>query len=131
MTSGALEYYLEGSESSKELVIFMQGWPDNNQVWEPLEWNQNLSDKRLLFINFPNTTKTQPYIKWGQDFPVVVDRIKATLDEVGLDRFQKKIIVAHDWGCFYSYSFDQVLLLLLRNTRRLLTKSSLSMFLLT
>jgi hypothetical protein len=77
-----LEYYLEGKENSKSLIVFMQGWPDNNQVWEPLEWKETISGNRLLFINFPNSTKTQENLKWGQDFPVIVDRIKATLDEI-------------------------------------------------
>lgn len=80
----------------------------------------------MLFINLPNSTKTQEYLKWGQDFPVIADRIKATLDEVGLQRFDKKMIVAHDWGCVYAYHFDQVLNFLFRNTQELWTRSSLS-----
>jgi len=54
-----LEFYLEGKKDSKTLIIFMQGWPDSNQVWEPLDWKTTLADSRLLFINFPNTSKTQ------------------------------------------------------------------------
>ena len=120
MTSAKpLEFYLEGKEGSKNLVIFMQGWPDNNQVWEPLEWKQTISENRLLFINFPNTTNTQEQLKWGQDFPVVVDRIKATLDAVKAEQFEKRIIVAHDWGCVYTYQFDQVLAHPFRNTQAL------------
>lgn len=104
-----LEYFLEGKSGSKDIVVFLQGWPDNHQVWEPLDANNTLKDNRLLYINFPNTSKTQDQIKWGQDFPMIVQRMKATFDEVGLSKFDKKVVMAHDWGCFYTYLYDKVI----------------------
>ena len=65
-------------------------------------------DFQLMFINFPNTTKTQPEIKYGEDFPVIVDRLKATFDCLKDQKFDKKVLVAHDWGCFYGYLYDEV-----------------------
>lgn len=77
-------------------------------MWEPLDAANTLKDNQLLFINFPNTSKTQEDIKWGQDFPVIVQRMKATFDAIGLSKFEKKVVMAHDWGCFYAYLFDKV-----------------------
>ena len=69
---------MEGNKDSKEIVVFLQGWPDNCQVWEPIDYKDTLKDSRVLFVNFPNTSKSQEEIKWGQDFPVVVQRMKRT-----------------------------------------------------
>ena len=51
--------------------------------------------------------------KWGYDFPEIIDALKRTIDKIDLTPneshtivIREKIIVAHDWGCFYSYCFD-------------------------
>lgn len=76
-----------------------------------MQSEQNFADYKQLYINLPNYG--QEKIKWGQDFPVLVERIKATIDEVpGVDR---RILISHDWGCHYGYMVDQVGGLLLRN----------------
>ena len=62
----------------------------------------------MLFIDFPNTASDKAEIKWGQDFPVIVDRLRATLEK--FDSYENKVLVAHDWGCVYGYMFDKVLL---------------------
>jgi len=90
------------------LIVFLQGWPDNHLVWEPLQWKSTLNENRLLFVNFPNSTTTQETLPWGQDFNVIVERMKVTFEEIGVANFEKKIIVAHDWGCTYTYIFDKV-----------------------
>ena len=62
-------------------------------------------------MNFPNYGKER--IAWGQDFPVIVDRIKATIDtQTGVNR---RVLVAHDWGCVYGYMVDEVFNNLFRN----------------
>ena len=104
-----LEYFMEGNQNSKNIVVFLQGWPDNHQVWEPIDHQNTLKDNRVLFINFPNTSKSQEELKWGQDFPVIVQRMKRTFEKIGLEKYQKKVVVAHDWGCFYFYLFDKVI----------------------
>lgn len=44
--------------------------------------------------------------KWGKDFPDVIDDLKFTFDSLNIDSKQK-VLVAHDWGCFYGYMFDK------------------------
>jgi hypothetical protein len=46
----------------------MQGWPDNAAMWDWINWKEELSNKHLLFINFPNTNGKVD-LKWGKDFP--------------------------------------------------------------
>ena len=78
-----------------------------------MQSEENFADYKQLYINFPNYGKEK--IPWGQEFPVVVDRLKATIDLIpGVD---KKILISHDWGCFYGYVFDQVLRSRFRNTQ--------------
>jgi hypothetical protein len=102
-----LEYFVEGKKDAKTAVVFFQGWPDNNTVWDPLDWQNTMKDNKLIFINFPNTSSTQQALKWGQDFPVIVQRMKATVDAATVG-CNKKVMVAHDWGCTYGYIFDKV-----------------------
>ena len=80
MAEQPLEYFLSGNKNSKDIVVFLQGWPDNHKVWETLDHANTLKDSQVLFINFPNTSKSQPEIKWGQDFPVIVQRMKKTFE---------------------------------------------------
>ena len=122
-----LEYFLDGNKDSKNIVVFLQGWPDNHQVWEPLDHQNTLKDNQVLFVNFPNTSKSQEELKWGQDFPVIAQRMKRTFEKIGLDKYEKKVVVAHDWGCFYFYLFDKVVLRIFRLFRGSLTISSLLM----
>jgi pimeloyl-ACP methyl ester carboxylesterase len=35
-----------------------------------------------------------------------LEDIKCTLDSLNVDS-KNKILVAHDWGCFYGYMFDE------------------------
>lgn len=38
----ALEYHLAGDQTSEDLVIFFQGWPDNMELWECLDYQISL-----------------------------------------------------------------------------------------
>lgn len=100
-----LEYIEEGNQKSDEVIVFLQGWPDNAKVWDCLNWQEELSDKHLVFINFPNTNGNIDK-KWGSDFPEIVADLKLTFDSLDIKN-KKKLLVGHDWGCFYSYLFDQ------------------------
>lgn len=100
-----MEHFEAGDKTSGELVVFLQGWPDNATLWDWINWKDELSSKHLLFINFPNTNGKVD-IKWGKDFPEIIEDLKVTIDSVvGISR--TKILVGHDWGCFYGYMFDQ------------------------
>ena len=43
-----------------------------------MQAEQNFSDYRQLYINLPNYGKEK--ISWGQDFPMLIERIRATVD---------------------------------------------------
>ena len=45
---------------------------------------------------------------------MIAQRMKRTFEKIGLDKFEKKVVVAHDWGCFYFYLFDKVVLKIFR-----------------
>ena len=72
---------LAGNESSSDLVVFLQGWPDNWQMWDWINYKEQLKDCRMLFINFPNTDGNETH-KWGIDFPEMADNIKYTIDNI-------------------------------------------------
>ena len=102
-----LDYKLEGNEDSQQLIVFLQGFPDNWEMWDWINWKEKLKDYRILFVNFPNTGDKMTH-KWGVDFPQLVQSIKFTFESIeGLEKIQRKILVAHDWGYFYGYLFDQ------------------------
>lgn len=100
-----LEHQISGDLSSKTLLVFLQGWPDSLDMWEYYMGVSNeLKDFKILKINFPNYGKEK--IAWGQDFPIIQSRLKATIDSVtGVD---KRVLVCHDWGCIYGYLVDEV-----------------------
>ena len=99
---------MEGNEDSTDLIVFLQGWPDNWEMWDWINWKDELKDYRLLFINLPNTAGKVTH-KWGVDFPQITENIKYTIDNIeGFSKIQKKMLVAHDWGCFYGYLVDEV-----------------------
>lgn len=82
----------------------MQGWPDNSKMWDWINWKEDLASYHLVFINFPNTNGRVDS-KWGKDFPELIEDLKATLDSLGIES-KNKMLVGHDWGCFYGYLFD-------------------------
>ena len=100
-----LDHYEAGDLDSPDLVIFLQGWPDNAQLWEWINYKQELSSKHLLFMNFSNTNGKVD-MKWGKDFPEIVEDIKVTIERLDLTNKKNKILVAHDWGCVYGYMLD-------------------------
>lgn len=100
-----LEHLSTGDTNSDNLVIFLQGWPDNYQMWDWIGWQEDLSQHHLLFLNFPNTNGKVDH-KWGKDFPEIIADLKFTFDSLNIGSKQK-VLVAHDWGCFYGYMFDK------------------------
>ena len=34
------EYMLGGNEDSTDLVVFLQGWPDNWEMWDWINWKE-------------------------------------------------------------------------------------------
>ena len=75
---GPLEYYISGDPQSTTLLVFLQGWPDSMEMWDYITPDALLGDFRLLRMNIPNRGNEK--IPWGQNFEVLRDRIKATID---------------------------------------------------
>lgn len=73
-------------------------------MWDFIQPEKSLSEFKLLRMNMPNHGKEK--IAWGQDFPTIGARIKATIDSVS--DVSRRILVAHDWGCVYGYYLDRV-----------------------
>jgi hypothetical protein len=55
---------------------------------------------------------------------VVVQRLRATFDLVNLEKYEKRVVVAHDWGCYYFYLFDKVFTLRFRLSQESFRTSS-------
>jgi hypothetical protein len=120
--SQLLELQLSGDLNSTTLLVFLQGWPDSADMWEYYMGVSNeLKDYKILKINLPNYGKER--IPWGQDFPIILDRLKATIDSV--TGVEKRVLVCHDWGCFHGYHLDEVNWLVeLRDTQSTSARSS-------
>ena len=35
-----LEHFEGGDKSSEELIVFLQGWPDNAAMWDWINWKE-------------------------------------------------------------------------------------------
>ena len=64
-----------------------------------------MASQHLVFINFPNTNGKVDN-KWGKDFTEIIEDLKFTLDSLNIEN-KNRVLVGHDWGCFYGYLFDQ------------------------
>ena len=96
---GPLEHYISGNPQSAILLVFLQGWPDSMEMWDCLSPEATLGEFQLLRMNIPNHGSEK--IPWGQDFEVLRDRIKLTINQV--EGVKDRVLVAHDWGCVYGY----------------------------
>lgn len=104
-SSERLEHEVTGNASSGVLLVFLQGWPDQMDMWEHyMDASRTFGKYKLLKINMPNAGNER--IAWGQDFELLSERIKATVDSV--EGVSRRILVSHDWGCIYGYVLDHV-----------------------
>lgn len=108
-----LPYKLTGNASSPYLLIFLHGFPDTFELWDPLITLLS-KDFQCLNISYPNFASLKTEAKWGYDFPELIEAMKRTIDKVDLTPnesqtivWKDKIFVSHDWGCYLSYFFDQ------------------------
>ena len=108
-----LPYKLSGNLSSPYLLIFMHGYPDTFELWDPLIAPFAL-DFLCANISYPNFATLKQESKWGYDFPEITEALKRTLDKIDLTPnesntviLKEKLLIAHDWGCFYGYIFDK------------------------
>jgi len=108
-----LPYKLQGNLSSPYLLIFLHGYPDTFELWDKIILPFT-SDFLCANISYPNFSNLKCEVKWGYDFPTITDALRRTLDKIDLTPnenntmvLKEKILIAHDWGCFYSYCFDK------------------------
>lgn len=109
-----LPYKLNGNASSSHMLIFLHGYPDTVDIWDPLLPTLS-KDYQIVKISYPNFSSLRTDEKWGFDFPVIAEALKRTLDKIDLIPnesqtvvWKEKIIIAHDWGCYFSYFFDEL-----------------------
>jgi len=100
-----LPYDLAGNTSSKNLIVFLHGWPDSNKLWDNIAPAQE-QDNLVLRISYPNYDKRVQEL-WGRDMPTITRGIKETIDHVKGGREYKVFIVSHDWGAHFTYLFDK------------------------
>lgn len=103
MTNNVLPYELSGNKNSNQILIFLHGWPDTSAIWDKVipSFEKNYY---ILNITYPNYSQKEQIPK-GQDFEVIADRVKATIDHVNETK-RKVVVVSHDWGCFVGYFLD-------------------------
>ncbi|HKU39966.1 MAG TPA: alpha/beta fold hydrolase [Polyangiales bacterium] len=90
--------HIEGASAGPTL-FFIQGWPDDSTLWEPLV--ATLCDRyRCVRIELPNS-RGAPYARWGFENDEVVAALAACIREVSPRR--PLTLIAHDWGAFWSY----------------------------
>ena len=100
-----LPYEKSGNPKSNQMLVFLHGWPDTTQLWDNISPNFE-KDYYIISISYPNFSEKEQK-KWGEDFPDMARRIKATLDFE--NKAKRRItLVAHDWGAIYAYTFDQL-----------------------
>ena len=100
-----LPHILEGPHDSENLLIFLHGYPDNMDLWEPMVENLK-PDYRCLRISYPNFSSTYKE-KWGIDFEVLLVKIKELIDFVDPKGLKKKTFVMHDFGALIGFFFDE------------------------
>jgi len=103
MSQIPLPHETTGNVNSKHLIVFVHGWPDNMELWSKVLPDLQ-KDSYLLNVSYPNYSDKEKS-KWGEDFPIIAQRLKATIDEVNVTK-RKVIFCVHDWGCIISYVFD-------------------------
>jgi len=99
-----LPYELSGNKNSKNILVFLHGWPDTSAIWNKVIPSCE-KDHYVLNITYPNYSQEEKK-PWGEDLEVIADRSKVTIDHVN-DTKRKVIIVSHDWGCLVGYYLDQ------------------------
>lgn len=100
-----LPYELSGNKSSKQLLVFLHGWPDTTAVWDKVIPDLE-SDYYIINVSYPNYSPKEK-LPWGLPFEALVERLKVTIDQVN-DTKRKIVVVSHDWGAIFGYHLDQM-----------------------
>lgn len=96
------EYTIEGKPEGPTLV-FIHGWPDDAGLWR--RQTETLGrDFRCVLVTLPNFG-AKPVKAGGFDFPELVDRLAATIEQVQAGG--RVGLVTHDWGAYLGYLLEQ------------------------
>ncbi|CAB1119295.1 unnamed protein product [Ectocarpus sp. CCAP 1310/34] len=98
-----LRTFSSGKEDGP-VVLFVHGWPDDHLLWDSQV--THLKDRfRCVTTDLPGFSGDDARVeKWGYSTEEVVKRIERTAERVG--NGQPIILVAHDFGCMYSFKFE-------------------------
>ena len=105
MAQTLLPYLLEGNLDSPNLLIFLHGYPDTLQLWDPLLPSLK-QDYACLRISYPNFDPKHQ-LKWGLSFEKIVENVKEIADFTDKKLKRKKTLVMHDFGSFIGFLFDE------------------------
>lgn len=97
--------YLERGVSTGPPVLFLGGFPDNEDSGWGVEFPRSLESKyRCIFMCLPGYSKNRIVAQdraWGYDQDQILTMMEATIEELGLSK-DKFILIAHDWGALFS-----------------------------
>jgi len=102
--SNPLPYEVSGDKNSKNLVVFIHGFPDCMELWDNITPEVS-KDAYVLNVSYPNIHPSQK-TKWGVSFEELGARLKQTIDQVN-DTKRAVTVVGHDWGAYVTYCFDK------------------------
>jgi pimeloyl-ACP methyl ester carboxylesterase len=97
-----IHYRIEGNANGPTLV-FIHGWPDNASLWR--KQVAALGGRfRCVLLTLPNYGESQEKAG-GHDFPELVNRLAATIQQVSPDG--PVGLITHDWGAYLGYLLEQ------------------------
>ena len=97
--------FVESGLSSGPTVIFIHGWPDGPQLWEP---QMTVLEKqyRCIRMILPGYAYEEKFPFFGVPLATIAADFRDTIKEkimAGRPASEKPMLVAHDWGCTISY----------------------------
>jgi len=99
-----LPYELTGNNKSKQIIVFLHGWPDTTHLWDGIIPHFK-NEYYILNVSYPNYSPKE-ITSWGIDNDEIIHRLNNTIDTVNADK-RKITFVTHDWGAVFGYAYDQ------------------------
>jgi cis-3-alkyl-4-acyloxetan-2-one decarboxylase len=90
---------IEGNEAA-ETIVFIQGWPDDASLWDPVVAALRES-YRCVRVTLPNFGGDRT-ARWGYRTEEIVDALVQLVAEAGGGR--PVSLVLHDWGCYWGHA---------------------------
>ena len=92
-----------GKRDSESIVIFLAGYPDNEQsawgdVLKHVLSSNKFADYRVICLCLPDLQDNAKHQPWGYSFIEIVDALDATINHHVPNLALKFTLVVHDWG---------------------------------